>query len=415
MRFSDQAMNQTHPQWSTAIRRPRFLYEREDDIRSPFERDYTRLLHSTAYRRLKHKTQVFFASANDHVCTRMEHVQLVASVSHSLSKRLGLNTELARAIALGHDLGHAPFGHHGERVLAQVAREALGRPFWHEGNSLRFADGLETLPDPDGQERNLDLTYAVRDGIITHCGEVTEERLYPRVEPIDLWEIEAASELAPFTWEGCIVKVADTISYLGRDIEDAYRLGLLGRTELRQLIRIVRRCGLNWSRLNNGLLMHELMLDLVNGSSPENGICICPPYHELVRALKEFSRTHIYDHDRLRAYQDYATLVIRTIYEKLAPWDSREDSMDKLRHRLRPYPLLGRHFTKWLLTYSDRRPGHGRFKRFDNRVVYHLDREGDYRQAIVDFISGMTDHFAIRVFNELTSLQMETSPLPPET
>ncbi len=413
MRFSQEAMGKTHAKWSSAVARPRPLYEREKDIRSPFERDYTRLLHCTAYRRLKHKTQVFFASANDHVCTRMEHVQLVASVSHSLCKRLGLNTELARAIALGHDLGHAPFGHHGERVLAQLSQEILNRPFWHEGNSLRFADGLETLPDPDGRERNLDLTYAVRDGIITHCGEVTQERLHPRCAAIDLWELSRASELAPFTWEGCIVKVADTISYLGRDIEDAYRLGLMGRSELRKLVRLVRRCGLQWSRLNNGLLMHELMLNVVTHSSPEAGIGISPQYHELVVALKEFSRTHIYDHDRLRAYQDYATLVMRTIYDHLAAEYIRENIIEGLRNRLRPYPLLARHFIKWLLTYSNERPDRGRFKRLDNRIIYDVSDEEAYRQAIIDFISGMTDNFAIRVFAELTSLQMEASPLTP--
>ncbi len=413
MRFAEQAMNSEHPQWDQAVARPRILYERPEDMRSPFERDYTRLLHSTAYRRLKHKTQVFFASANDHVCTRMEHVQLVASVSHSLCKQMGLNTELARAIALGHDLGHAPFGHHGERVLADVARESLDRPFWHEQNSLRFVDALETLPDPDGRERNLDLTYAVRDGIITHCGEVTHKRLYPRSEAVDLDQLSKAGEIAPFTWEGCIVRVADTISYLGRDIEDAYRLGLIGRSQLRWLIALVRESGHGSQRLNNGLFMHQLMLDLVKCSCPSEGIRISSKYYGLVVALKEFSRVHIYDHYRLRAYQEYATLVIRTIYTHLAGEYVSVNIIGRLRERLRPYPLLTRHFTKWLLTYSSERPNWGRFKRFDNRMVYDLKRTEDYKQAIIDFISGMTDQFAIRVFTELTSLQMEASPLTP--
>lgn len=115
--FSSVAATESNPNWKKLTERRGSLYESENEVRSPFARDYTRILHSMAYRHLKHKTQVFFNIDNDHICTRMEHVSHVESVSYSIAKYLGLNTELTKAIAIGHDLGHAPFGHHGESVI----------------------------------------------------------------------------------------------------------------------------------------------------------------------------------------------------------------------------------------------------------------------------------------------------------
>src|SRR5574344_827619 len=128
--------DESSPKWTQCISRENSLYSRGNDIRSEFERDYTRILHCQAYRRLKHKTQVFFAPQNDHVCTRMEHVQHVASVASTIAKYLGLNQELTQTIALGHDIGHAPFGHHGEDCLNGLLQQKEGanapKKFWHE-------------------------------------------------------------------------------------------------------------------------------------------------------------------------------------------------------------------------------------------------------------------------------------------
>lgn len=124
-RFESVATNENNPNWEELTKRSIELYSRTDDIRSPFERDYTRILHSMAYRRLKHKTQVFFNINNDHVCTRMEHVSHVESVSGTIAKSLGLNDELTRAIAIGHDLGHAPFGHQGENILRKMSKKVF--------------------------------------------------------------------------------------------------------------------------------------------------------------------------------------------------------------------------------------------------------------------------------------------------
>ncbi|MEI6609076.1 MAG: HD domain-containing protein, partial [Deltaproteobacteria bacterium] len=234
--FSKQAMTGLHPNFETAINRLSALYSRQDDIRSPFARDYNRILHSTAYRRLKHKTQVFFATTNDHICTRIEHVNHVTAVSNTIATYLDLNTELTNAISLGHDLGHAPFGHAGETILKEIVKKETGDYFWHEKNSLRFVDDCETLEDPEGNHRNLNLTYAVRDGIISHCGEVDENGLLPRSEAVPLQIIQQPNQYRPYTWEGCVVKISDKIAYLGRDIEDALALKILLPSDIRKLI-----------------------------------------------------------------------------------------------------------------------------------------------------------------------------------
>ena len=172
--LENECMDEHHPHYKQAISRRDALYQRKHDIRSPFSRDYSRLIFSPAYRRMKHKTQVFFAVDDDHVCTRSEHVNLVDSISYTIAKELGLNTELTKAIAVGHDLGHAPFGHGGEKILRSLAKDYGLPSFWHERNSLYLCDDLEVLEDDIHHLHNLDLTYAVRDGIISHCGEMRQ-------------------------------------------------------------------------------------------------------------------------------------------------------------------------------------------------------------------------------------------------
>ena len=171
--------NENNEKYENMIHRELELYKNNSDLRSEFERDYNRIIHSTAYRRLKHKTQVFFSPENDHVCTRIEHVIYVDSISYTIAKYLGLNTELTKAIATGHDLGHSPFGHKGERILSEITQRDLGRIFWHEQNGLHLVDDIELLEDTEKNKQNMNLTYAVRDGIISHCGEVDQNSIRP--------------------------------------------------------------------------------------------------------------------------------------------------------------------------------------------------------------------------------------------
>ena len=136
--FIQEKCQEGHPNWQQAIQRQHQLYSRNNDIRTEFERDYTRVLHCEAFRRLKHKTQVFFAPRNDHICTRIEHVMHVASIASTICRALDLNSDLAWAIGLGHDLGHTPFGHLGERILSSLS----GKTFSHELYSLKTVKPL---------------------------------------------------------------------------------------------------------------------------------------------------------------------------------------------------------------------------------------------------------------------------------
>lgn len=267
--FSRYASDDNNPDWENHIERETQLYHRKSDIRSEYKRDYTRILHSLAYRRLKHKTQVFFNIDNDHICTRMEHVQHVESVSCTIAKFLGLNVDLTRAIAMGHDLGHAPFGHEGEVELTRIRKDFGMDRFWHERNSLRIIDNIELLEDDKSELKNLDLTYAVRDGIISHCGEVDENGIFPRKEKIDLDTFCEPGQFQAYTWEGCVVKVSDKIAYLGRDIEDAVRINFIGEKEIDELAKISQKYGVE--TINTTVIIHNFITSICENSSASTG------------------------------------------------------------------------------------------------------------------------------------------------
>lgn len=404
-KFESVATNEMNENWELFTARPDELYSRRDDVRSPFARDYTRILHSLAYRRLKHKTQVFFNIDNDHICTRMEHVAHVESVSQTIAKNLGLNVELTRAIAMGHDLGHAPFGHQGERVINDLCQEYLDESFWHEKNGLRFVDKIELLEDNYKKCKNLNLTYAVRDGIISHCGEVDENGLVPRKELIDLSEFQKPGQYQPSTWEGCIVKISDKIAYIGRDIEDAINLGFLNDTTKNDLLRMARANDENV--LNTTVIMHNLIIDICENSTPEKGICLSPRFLEQINSVKDFNYKHIYGHERLVPFKEYSKLVINQIFDVLYKTYDGKHSWKSIEEKKKFYPLLMDSFIKWLAKYCeiDIVP-EGELQTIafaceNEKIFGTLFDEKIYARAVIDFISGMTDRFAIKIFNEL--------------
>jgi len=406
--------------WEECIKRDMPLYGRGNDIRSDFERDYTRILHSQAYSRLKHKTQVFFAPHNDHICTRMEHVSHVASVAATISKYLGLNEQLATAIATGHDIGHAPFGHHGEDCLNMLLQQKEGanapRKFWHERNSLFFADYIETLADPDGIQQPLNLTYAVRDGLICHCGEIDQQGIRPRTEALDLYSIKRPGLIQPYTWEGCVVKIADKIAYLGRDIEDARAYHILDMSSYRQLREIVATTlGLDGDgkakhalrsgkAVNTTVLINDLIVDLCEQSSPEKGLCFSDEYFRFIIELKKFNYANIYNHWRLYEFQDYATGIIKTLYRTLMRVQLYAQN-GRTAQALRYYPKLCATFENWLIKYTNYKPqNHADRKqmlRYNTKQVFDVNDNESYQKCVIEYISGMTDHFAIEVYEEI--------------
>ena len=392
-KFESVKADENNKKWDVISKREQELYDANTDIRSCFERDYTRILHSNAYRRLKHKTQVFYSPENDHICTRIEHVNYAESISYTIANYLGLNTELAKAIAAGHDVGHSPFGHAGEKVLSEISKRDIGQSFWHERNGLYMVDYIELLEDRNGRKKNLDLTYAVRDGIISHCGEIDENSLYPRTEAIDLEkEYQYPNQYSPYTWEGCVVKISDKISYIGRDIEDAIKLGFISK-DLKELEEILGR------EVNNSIIINTLVRDVCENSSLENGIRLSKESIDLMDTIKDYNYKNIYLSQRMKPSNEFFRIVINQIYETLKATYKGEESYKEINKLARYCPNLANGFIGFIENYwniSDRNE-----LKLDNKILYNINNKSDYLKAIITYISGMTDKFAIDMYNEI--------------
>jgi dGTPase len=245
------------PGRSAIRRRP----ESRESYRQPFAQDADRILHSRAYTRYIDKTQVFSLVDNDHITHRVLHVQMVSRIARTVARFLGLNEDLVEAIALGHDIGHPPFGHEGENILSKLCRDNGLPSFQHNIQSIQFLDRFER------KGMGWNLTLQVLDGILCHDGEVHNPRLVSdRGKDFDAFDREAelkarvpGTSLVPMTLEGCVVRLSDTIAYIGRDIEDAIELGLIDRNE------IPAECGERLG-ISNGTIVHTLVTDLVGHS-----------------------------------------------------------------------------------------------------------------------------------------------------
>lgn len=386
-----------NPRYAEMIARRRELYAREHDLRDPFLRDYTRVLHSTAFRRLKHKTQVFFSPQSDHICTRIEHTLHVESIGDTIARSLSLNRELTRAIAISHDLGHSPFGHKGERVLSAIARQELKEDFWHEKNGLFFVEHIELLEDENRKKQNLNLTYAVRDGIVSHCGEKDQNHLKPREEAVDLELYDRPNRFSPFTYEGCVIKMADRIAYVGRDLEDAFALGILSPRQREELTEVI--APYTGDKLNNTNLINFFITDLVQNSSPEEGIAFSEGGAKLLGLLREYNTKNIYSTRRVILADKYFELIIREIFDALIAFYDGDQTGARLLEAEGMYESLPRKFYNWLSTYwsLERAPN------LNNPPIYNMTRRDDYVRAVLHYISGMSDKYAIDTYHDIIS------------
>jgi len=399
-KFESVAMNENNSKWEDAIRREIKLYDPsygKKTMRSQFDRDYTRIINCNAYKRLKHKTQVFFSPDDDHICTRIEHVNLVESISYTIANCLGLNTELTKAISVGHDLGHTPFGHQGEKILNEISEREIGEKFWHGRNGLELIDNFELLKDHYGIKRNLSLTYAVRDGIIGHCGSFAKEGLKPREEYVDLNKFLKPAQFMPYTWEGCVVKIADNISYIGRDIEDAITMGLLKDREVERFNKLIEEININSTNIIN-----YLIVDLCENSDIDHGLRFSNKAYTIMNQLIEFNNEKIYKHPILKPMIRYCTLFMNELYILLKNEYSGKDTVKNLKKLRKFYPELSREFTGWLSNYAliDGREE----EKYNNRIVLDVTKEHDYKKAILIYLAGMTDKYIVKMYNTLISM-----------
>ena len=297
----------------------RLVAEEDCGLRTPFQRDRDRIVHSKAFRRLKHKTQVFVAPEGDHYRTRLTHSLEVTGISRTVARALSLNEDLAEAVGLGDDLGHPPFGHIGEDVLDRCLRERFGGAFHHWEQSLRVVDALER----DG--RGLNLCEPVRDGILCHSGRAS----------------------APATLEGAIVRITDRFAYLNHDIDDAVRAGLLDAATLpAEAIAVLGDTG--------STRIDALVHDLVEHSEPAGVIVQGERAAYAMSTLREFMFEHVYLGPIARREHSKIETVIRSLFDHYC---SNPD----------------------LLPPAD----------------------DELATRVTDYISGMTDRYCIRAYQEL--------------
>jgi dGTPase len=264
--------------------------EDEDPIRPAFQRDRDRIIHCKAFRRLKHKTQVFFAPTGDHYRTRLTHTLEVSQIARSIAKVLRLNEELTEAIALGHDLGHPPFGHAGERVLSDL----IPGGFNHYEQSLRIVDVLEH----DG--RGLNLTWEVRDGIARHSKGKSGM-------PVGADPAHRASPI-----EGQVARVADIIAYVNHDIDDAVRAGLLRDEDLpKERVTVLGRS----SSERIGRMVTDVVLQTLDGGMSE--IRMSEPILEATVGLRSFLFDSVYENDVATAEFKKAGGILGGLWERV--------------------------------------------------------------------------------------------------
>jgi dGTPase len=336
-----------------------------EDIRTPYSRDADRIIHTRAYTRYIDKTQVFYLVENDHITHRVIHVQLVSKIARTIGRCLRLNEDLIEAIALGHDIGHIPYGHFGETCLSALCEQyGIGR-FFHNVQSVQFLDRIE----------DQDLTMQVLDGILCHNGEADDLRITP--VPCESWaafdrkvkHIAGDKQSgAPMTLEGCVVKFADTIAYIGRDIQDAKEIGLIDDS-----LPLPDECTEVLGSSNREII-NTLIYDLLENSDSENKgyIAYSRDVEKALIGLRQFSRTNIYNNEkltkeRLKIERMYATLF-ETYMQDLE--SGRKDT-----RIVTDYIETGWISPRYLKTASE-------------------------AELVRDFIAGMTDRYFAKRFEE---------------
>ena len=257
----------------------RSVPEEKCDIRTEFQRDRDRIIHSKAFRRLMHKTQVFLAPEGDHFRTRLTHTIEVSQIARTIARGLNLNEDLTEAIALGHDLGHTPFGHNGEEVLNTIHPGG----FEHNVQSLRVADVLEMTSSRKG----MNLTAEVRDGIVNHTGS-----------------------RKPFTLEGQVVKISDRVAYINHDIDDAVRSGVISMDD-------IPRKALETFGYSHAERINNMVTDIIRESDGKDEILQSPLFKDELITLRSFMFSHVYKSSRVKKEEDLAKVevVIKSLYE----------------------------------------------------------------------------------------------------
>ncbi len=337
------------------------------NIRPAFFHDADRIIHSSAYTRYIDKTQVFFLFENDHITHRVLHVQFVSKIARVIGRCLRLNEDLLEAIALGHDLGHVPYGHDGEKHLNAISIKAETGFFCHN------AQGVRALMELENRGKGLNLTLQVLDGILCHNGEFLNRVYEPAAnktwdtlleEYHNCWTVAGFDrKIRPMTLEGCVVRIADVIAYIGRDIEDAITVGLIERSDIPE--EIVEILGDSNDKIINGLVT-----DLISNSFEKNYITFSEEVFKALELLLKFNYVHIY-HNPVKKNQDKK---IETMF------------MLMYQHYLSELTELGEASDIYKSYISEMTPEY-----WTNNVP---------ERVVIDYLAGMTDNYFNREFQK---------------
>jgi len=357
-RVEENELKTLHPLAALSKNHTRFRGQ-EQDHRLPYKRDVDRIVHSKAYSRYTDKTQVVYLVKNDHVTHRSLHVQLVSNFARGIAEILRLNLDLVEAISLGHDVGHPPFGHEGENYLSALVKEHGLPAFAHPWQSCHLFMNIEPL--------NLGLE--VYDGFLCHDGGMQGCQLAPHFGKT--WQDHFAERklklekpnhnIIPSTLEGCLVKLCDTVSYLGRDIEDAINLKILERKTIPQTIL----------GTTNGEILTFVARDMIKNSYEKDYISLSEEVFDALKILRKFNFEYIYSQPILKVESEKVKRSYRILFEM----------------------LLGDYIANGENSYLEKKFLH--------------NKTSDYRlqtsevQKVVDFIAGMTDTFFVRTLQNL--------------
>jgi dGTPase len=349
---------------SQAIRFKEENREGEFNVRPSFFRDADRILHSTAYVRYMDKTQVFSLFNNDQITHRGLHVQFVAKIARTIGRSLSLNEDLIEAIALGHDLGHVPFGHSGERFLNKICQNNKLGYFAHNAQSVRV---LQTL---ENKGKGLNISLQVLDGILCHNGEIVDKKFVPDfnktkeqfMEEYDnCWKRKNSRKIRPMTLEGCVVRISDIIAYIGRDIEDAILVKLIKREDLPDPItRILGN--------KNSTIIDSLVEDLINNSYGKPYLEFSEKKFKALKMLLEFNSENIYHNPKKESNEEKFETMFVALYDKYI-YDLK-NNVGEIFDMF--YIIMDKDYTKQNLS----------------------------GKIVVDFIAGMTDKFFIEQYRK---------------
>ena len=350
------------------------IIDESNDLRPRFFRDSDRIIYSLSYTRYIDKTQVFTFTENDNISKRITHVQFVSKIARTIGRALGLNEDLIEAASLGHDLGHPPFGHCGERALNKLSLENGEGVFAHNAQSVRTLMYLEN----NGEGNNISIK--VLDAILCHNGEIVEEKFSPNFNKTKedflkeydecFKTLDASKKLRPMTLEACVVRISDKVAYAGKDVEDALRLGIISREDIPKEVTCVLG-------KNNTEIVNTLVLDIINNSFNKSYIKLSKPVYNALDCLIKFNYEKIYNvinaSRELKYYQEMYDAVFYNYKKALEKEDKSCDI----------------------------------YKVFLNDMSEEYLTKTTNARKIIDYMSGMTDDYFINRYNEIAQIKVK--------